>query len=112
MTKTQTKNPQPKASGKTTRRRSAQKATSANGRDNMPGDAVDAASSGKRTKLDLLTSLLRGPNGASIAELTEATGWQSHSVRGAMSGALKRKGLAVTSEVTVGVRRYRIGVPQ
>ena len=74
--------------------------------------SCDAVASDKPSKLDLLTNLLRGPGGVSIAELAEATGWQPHSVRGAMSGALKRKGLIVTSEVTDGIRRYRIGAPK
>nr|TFG55530.1 MAG: DUF3489 domain-containing protein [Hyphomicrobiales bacterium] len=47
--------------------------------------------------------------GATIADLTSATEWQAHSVRGAMSGAIKKKrGLPVTSEKTDGARTYRI----
>ncbi len=48
--------------------------------------------------------------GATIEEIVEATGWQAHSVRGAISGALKKKlGLAVTSEkVQARGRVYRI----
>jgi len=38
-----------------------------------------------------------------------ATGWQSHSVRGALAGALRKKGFDVTSDVSDGTRRYRIG---
>jgi len=36
-----------------------------------------------------------------------ATGWQQHSVRGAMAGALRKRGLIISSEKTDGVRRYR-----
>lgn len=61
------------------------------------------------TKLDQLTALLERPDGASIAEMTTATGWQPHSVRGALAGALKRRGLVITSDKIVGVRRYRSG---
>ena len=51
------------------------------------------------TKQAILIAQLRRKEGATIAELTEATGWQAHSVRGAISGALKKKlGLSVTSE--------------
>lgn len=51
------------------------------------------------TKQATLIAMLRAPDGATIAEIMEATGWQSHTVRGAMSGALKKKlGLEVTSE--------------
>ena len=62
------------------------------------------------TKLTLVTDLLARPHGASIEELSAATGWQAHSVRGAMAGALKRKGLVITSEKHDGMRRYRIGL--
>ena len=54
--------------------------------------------------------MLRRPKGATIGQIAEATGWQSHTIRGAMSGALKKKlGLNVTSEKTEGGKRiYRI----
>ncbi len=62
------------------------------------------------TKQALLIDLLKRKTGASIDEIMEATGWQAHSVRGAISGALKKKlGLAVSSEKTDGRGRvYRI----
>lgn len=64
------------------------------------------------TKLEHLEALLGRPEGASIADMTGATGWQQHSVRGAMAGALKKRGHSVTSEKIEGVRRYRITAPQ
>jgi hypothetical protein len=61
------------------------------------------------SKSATIISLLGGKGGASIEDLTTATGWQKHSVRGFLSGALKKKqGLEVTSEKIDGVRRYRI----
>ena len=52
------------------------------------------------TKQATLITMLRAPDGATIEEIMAATGWQSHTVRGAMSGALKKKlGLTITSEV-------------
>ena len=46
-----------------------------------------------------LVAMLRAPDGATIEEIMAVTGWQSHTVRGAMAGALKKKlGLEVTSE--------------
>ncbi len=64
------------------------------------------------TKQALLIDLLKRKTGATIDEIVEATGWQAHSVRGAISGALKKKlGLAVTSEKVEGRGRvYRIAV--
>ena len=51
------------------------------------------------TKQATLIAMLRAPEGATIEEIVAATGWQSHTVRGAMAGALKKKlGLEVTSE--------------
>ena len=51
------------------------------------------------TKQSLMIELLKRPGGTTLAEIVEATGWQAHTVRGAMAGALKKKlGLAITSE--------------
>ena len=62
------------------------------------------------TKQATLIAMLRAPDGATIEEIMVATGWQSHTVRGAMAGALKKKlGLEVTSEKVEGRGRvYRI----
>ena len=46
-----------------------------------------------------LIAMLKTAKGASIEEIVEAFGWQPHTVRGAIAGALKKKlGLDVTSE--------------
>jgi hypothetical protein len=51
------------------------------------------------TKQALMIELLRRPQGATLGEMVEATGWQTHTVRGAMAGSLKEKlGLNLTSE--------------
>ena len=60
------------------------------------------------SKLETLLALLRQATGASIQELAAATGWQTHSVRGALAGTLKKKGHLILSEVTDEVRRYRV----
>jgi predicted transcriptional regulator len=64
----------------------------------------------QRTKQALLIDLLKRKRGATIDEIVAATGWQAHSVRGAISGALKKKlGLAVSSKKVDGRDRvYRI----
>ncbi len=69
-----------------------------------------AASPRKGTKLSQLIELLQRKSGATIADAAKVTGWQHHSVRGAISGALKKKlGLVVTSSATDGRGRvYRI----
>jgi len=58
----------------------------------------------------LLIEMLQAPDGATITEISEATGWQSHTIRGAISGALKKRlGLTITSEKVEGRgRAYKI----
>jgi hypothetical protein len=46
------------------------------------------------TKQEAVLALLRRPEGATIAQIIDATGWQSHTVRGFLAG-LKRKGITV-----------------
>jgi Protein of unknown function (DUF3489) len=72
----------------------------------------EAEASGQRrpSKLDELVDLLRRPEGASLADLAGRTGWQAHSIRGAIAGSLKRKGHVVTSRRLDGIRRYWIEV--
>lgn len=62
------------------------------------------------SKGSTIVSLLKLKGGATIAELMKATGWQAHSVRGFLSGALKKKaGMTIASEKgDDGERRYRI----
>lgn len=64
------------------------------------------------SKLDTLEKLLRRKNGATIAEMTKATGWQQHSVRGALAGAMKKRGHTIVSDRVDDTRRYRIGTAQ
>jgi hypothetical protein len=81
-----------------------------------PAAAKRAASAGPRKsgaqltgKIEAIAALLRRSKGASIDDLMKATGWQAHSVRGAMSASIKKKlGLKVVSEKTGKVRLYRI----
>ena len=61
------------------------------------------------TKIEKVIEMLRKPGGASIKALIATTGWQAHSVRGAISGTIKKKlGLTVTSERVNDTRVYRI----
>ena len=84
---------------------------------NIPAGSTASASPGRgpsSTKASECLALLRRAEGASLDELMTATGWQSHSVRGFLSGTVKRKlGLAVTS--TIGpdkIRRYRVAAKE
>ena len=55
--------------------------------------------------------MLQRPEGATIPQICEATGWQSHTVRGTFAGAFKKKlGLTITSTKDAGMEHvYRIG---
>jgi hypothetical protein len=56
-----------------------------------------------------MIAMLKRPEGATVEQIAEATGWQRHTCRGAMAGALKKKlGLTITSEKVDGARVYRI----
>jgi hypothetical protein len=53
------------------------------------------------TKQARLIEMLKRPEGTTIDEVVKALKWQSHTVRGAMAGALKKKlGLKIASEKT------------
>ena len=61
------------------------------------------------TKIDTVVSMLKRPDGADVHQLAEATGWQVHSVRGAIAGHIKKKlGVTVTTAKTDGKTVYRI----
>jgi hypothetical protein len=96
---------QPKTNPRTVSKKLSATAVARKGRPAHPRKA-GAQPTGK---IATITALLRRPKGASIEDLVKATGWQAHSVRGAISGAIKKKlGLSVTSEKTGTVRLYRI----
>ena len=74
--------------------------------------AATSARSGKTregTKQALLVGMLGRAEGATIAEIVAATGWQPHTVRGAFAGALKKR-LGLTIDVREG-RGARPGLP-
>ncbi len=75
-----------------------------------PNGRTSPAAGRPGTKQALLIDLLKRKKGATLEKIVAATGWQAHSVRGAISGVLKKKlGLAVTSErARGGSRIYRI----
>lgn len=62
------------------------------------------------SKTETVIRMLKSGKGATVAAMMEAAGWQAHSVRGFLSGTVKKKmGLAVSSEAGKdGVRRYRV----
>ena len=66
----------------------------------------------ENTKEAQVIAMLRRPEGATLAQIGESTGWQTHTIRGFFAAALKKRhGLAVTSEKPqAGERTYRIAL--
>jgi len=62
------------------------------------------------TKQALMIDLLKRPEGATVEQIAAATGWQHHTIRGAISGALKKKlGLNVEATRTREVGPNKVG---
>ena len=59
------------------------------------------------TKQEAVLTLLRRPEGATIAQIIEVTGWQQHTVRGFFAGLKKRQ--SITVEVLERVRQVGPG---
>jgi Protein of unknown function (DUF3489) len=80
-------------------------ATPAKRRAKAKGPKADKAAPAEKpapragTKQALLIELLKRPEGATVEQIAAATGWQKHTIRGAISGALKKR-LGLTIEVT------------
>ncbi|MCZ2147977.1 MAG: DUF3489 domain-containing protein [Bryobacterales bacterium] len=73
-------------------------------------DEPKAAATREGSKKAIVLDLLKRPEGATLREIQEATGWQAHSVRGFISGSLSKKmGLNVeSSKRDDGQRVYKL----
>jgi hypothetical protein len=95
----------PPEEGAARSRRSPRKAA-----ETAPAEATTEPAGRAPSKLEALLALLAREGGASLAEMIAATGWQGHSVRGALAGAIRKRGHEVISgKGEDGVRRYRTG---
>src|SRR4051812_44226956 len=75
-----------------------------------PGPKPARVEAPDTSKIDLLKTMLGSKNGMTVPEASKATGWLTHSVRGVMSGVLKKKlGLKIESQKVEGRGRvYRL----
>ena len=70
---------------------------------------TDGAAGKRKTKASSVISMLERRNGTTLAELAASTGWQDHSVRGFLSGTVKKKlGREIVTRIVDGERRYSI----
>jgi hypothetical protein len=68
-----------------------------------------ASASTSETRVSVAVRMLRGRNGASLAEIMEAIGWQEHSVRALLSATIGKKlGLPLVRTREHGETRYHI----
>ena len=83
---------------------------SGNRRNNQAKPAKPSSAPRSGSKTAKILALLKRPGGATLPQLQKATDWQAHSVRGFLSGAVKKKmGLRVISaKLPDGTRTYRI----
>jgi hypothetical protein len=93
--------------GRATKKTTAAKAAPRGKRGAKPQTA-GAPREGSKTAQVL--AMLQRKNGATITEIMETMGWQRHTVRGFMAGAMKQAGYAIESfKPEGGERTYRIG---
>jgi hypothetical protein len=79
--------------GKDKKAKTTARATSAEG---VAGEPSAKPTPRAGTKQAQMIEMLKRPEGATVEQIAAATGWQHHTIRGAISGALKKKrGLTV-----------------
>ena len=104
--KTQTPKPARKTARKSAKPTSKQQATKA--ASSRSSRARSSAAPVRPSKKVAIVALLERPNGAAIGDLIEATGWQTHSVRAALTGLRKDGKELVRDKDAAGVTHYRL----
>jgi hypothetical protein len=77
-------------------------------RQRKAAEAEAPAKEPKTTRASVVLGLMKRPGGATQPELLETTGWLPHTLRGFISGTLRKAGYAVETERAAGVTRYSI----
>ena len=99
------------AKGAPAKAKATKKATAAKNAPKAKKAAKAQESAGPRegSKTAQVVAMLQRKNGATLAEIMDKMGWQKHTVRGFMAGAMKKAGYAVESfKPEGGERTYRI----
>jgi hypothetical protein len=94
----------PKKEAKTAPKKDAKQTAKPSKQASKPAESRDGSKKG------IVIDLLRRKEGATMAEIAKATGWQNHSIRGFISGQLTKKmGLTVeSSKNEAGERTYKL----
>lgn len=94
------------------KRSSASSATPASvAQQQKPGGAAKSTKANSTSKQASLVAMLQSANGATIAAMMKATGWQQHSVRGFLAGVVrKRLKLNLSSKKVDGERLYQVAI--
>jgi hypothetical protein len=76
----------------------------------QPKPAKPSSRTRENSKQAEVIRMLQRPEGASVRQICEVTGWQAHTVRGTFAGAFKKKlGMTITSDKQQGGERiYRV----
>ena len=97
----------PKPNGAPSKAKASKKASTPKKAPKGQKKAAPAAREGSKTAQ--VVALLQRKNGATLPEIMEKMGWQRHTVRGFMAGAMKKAGYTVESfKPEGGARTYRI----
>ena len=73
----------------------------------LPQPPTPSSEPGRMTKQALVLAMLCSEHGATLAQLVEATAWQPHTIRAALTG-LRKKGHTIVKDKLDGVTRYAI----
>ena len=99
------------AQGAPTKGKATKKATAAKNtpKGKQAAKTQEATAPREGSKTAQVVAMLQRKNGATLAEIMEKMGWQRHTVRGFMAGAMKKAGFTVESfKPEGGERTYRI----
>lgn len=75
--------------------------------EDSPQQPAPLSGPGRPTKQALILAMLRSEQGATLAQIVDATRWQPHTVRAALTG-LRKKGHILIKDKLDGVTRYAI----